>query len=100
MRRAWIGVLLVLTACGTDHAAAPPDVASLAATVTAQTSSRGTAHVAFQMDGGTSGEGVYRTSPTLAADFTTTGPDGQSRFILLDKTIYLRPPARDWMRLP
>jgi hypothetical protein len=97
MRIAVAGLVLLLTACGAG-AEAPADVTTIADTVAAQTSSMRSAHVSFE-SGTTKGEGVYRTAPDLAADFTTTTPDGPTRFIILDKTIYLRSPARDWVRL-
>jgi hypothetical protein len=88
MRRAVLGLALVLCACGSGGAA-QPDVGDLAAKVTAQTAKK-SAHVTFELAGGTKGEGDYRVAPGLAADVRMTGVSGRTRFVLLDKVIYLR----------
>jgi hypothetical protein len=94
-----VGLVLVLGACGVDG---EPEsgVDTLASTVTAQTASKNTAHVAFDLGKGTTGEGVYRTSPRFAADFTVTMPDGPTHLIVLDKAIYLQRQAKPWARYP
>jgi hypothetical protein len=95
--------LLVLSGCAGTGAPETPDVGALAASVTAQTASRRSAHVTFQTAGGTTGQGDYRVSPDVAADFSMSSALGPARFILLDKVIYLRLPqtersARPWTR--
>jgi hypothetical protein len=100
MRRAIVGLALVLSACGGVEGGTGPGVDTLAATVTAQTARKNTAHVVFDLDKGTTGEGVYRTSPGFAADFTVTMPDGPTRLIVLDKAIYLQRQAKPWVRYP
>jgi hypothetical protein len=92
-----IGLVLVLSACG-GNGGTESGVDTLAATVTAQTAHKNTAHVAFDLDKGTRGEGVYRTSPQFAADFTMTMPDGPTHLIVLDKAIYLQRQAKPWAR--
>lgn len=81
-------------------------VDSLATAVTTQTAGK-SAHVAFALTNGATqltGEGGYRVGPDLAADFNISAPDGPTRFIMLDKTIYLLPPkastAKPWLRFP
>lgn len=98
MRKALIGLVLLLSACGVDGDTQPAADA-LAATVTAQTARKNTAHVAFELDKGTAGEGVYRTAPQFAADFTVTMPDGPAHLILVDKAIYLQRQAKPWVRV-
>jgi hypothetical protein len=71
---------------------AQPDVGDLAAKVTARTANK-SAHVTFELAGGTKGEGDYRVAPGLAADFRLTGVTGRTRFVLLDKVIYLQASA-------
>jgi hypothetical protein len=93
------GLALVVAGCGTSGGDRP-DVGALAATVTAHTAGK-SAHVAFALTSGASqvtGEGGYRVGPDLAADFNITAPDGPTRFIMLDKTIYLRRPNQPWLR--
>jgi hypothetical protein len=103
MRGSLLGLLLVLSGCSGTGAPETPDVGALAASVTAQTASRKSAHVTFQTAGGTTGQGDYRVSPDLAADFSMSSALGPTRFILLDKVIYLRLPqsegsTRPWIR--
>lgn len=103
MRTAVVAVCvgLVLTGCGSEEAR--PDVGTLAASVTAQTADKKSAHVTFALSSGATqitGEGGYRVGPDLAADFSIVAPDGETRFIMLDKTIYLRPPDKGWLRFP
>ncbi|HEV2780966.1 MAG TPA: hypothetical protein VGX25_16400 [Actinophytocola sp.] len=106
MRRELAGLALVLivTGCGGGaESTSGTDIGALAADVTAQLAGRTSAHVTFEVTGGATGDGGYRTTPDLAADFTMTGPDGPSRFIMLDGIMYVRPPrpeqpARPWLR--
>jgi hypothetical protein len=84
------GVLL-LTGCGA--ADDRPAIDELADTISAQTASHNTAHVSFDVASGADavrGEGSYRLTPKLAADFSLSGTDGPTRFIVIDKTIYLQ----------
>src|SRR5207249_849161 len=79
---------------------AHPGVGTVASTVTERTAGK-SAHVAFALTSGATqitGEGGYRLGPDLAADFNLTAADGPTRFILLDKTIYLRRPNQSWLR--
>jgi hypothetical protein len=102
MRSAAIVVALALVASGCGTSGGRPDVGELAATVTAQTAGK-SAHVAFALTNGASqvtGEGGYRVGPDLAADFSITAADGRTRFIMLDKTIYLQRPDKGWLRFP
>ena len=97
-----VGLALVACGCGTDGGGERPDVGSLAATVTAQTAGK-SAHVAFALTTGATqvtGEGGYRLGPDVAADFSIAGPDGPTRFIMLDKTIYLQRAENAWLRFP
>lgn len=101
MRRALVGLSLGLVAlvsgCGED---APPDAAALADTVAAKAASKQSTHVRFELGGITTGEGSYRIAPDLAADVSMSAPDGQSRYIVLDKAIYLRQQGgeKPWVR--
>jgi hypothetical protein len=96
MRKALLGLLLlVLGGCGGGGTSAAPDVGELAAAVTAQTASRRSAHVTFETAAGTRGQGDYRVAPDLAAELSMTSAVGATRFILLDKVIYLRLPQND-----
>jgi hypothetical protein len=88
---AGVAGLLLLAGCGASDDR--PGIDELADTISAQTASHNTAHVSFDVAGGTDavrGEGSYRITPKLAADFSLTGADGPTRFIVIDKTIYLR----------
>jgi hypothetical protein len=95
MRRAVVGLALVVCACGGD---ARPDLGALAEQVGTRTAGKG-AHVTFELAGGTRGEGDYRVAPDLAAEFHLTGISGPTQFVLLDKVIYLRSdPNAGWHR--
>jgi hypothetical protein len=98
MRKALVGLALVLSGCGVGGGARQPSVDTLASTVTAQTARKNSAHVAFELDKGTTGEGVYRTSPRFAADFIVTMQGGPTHLIVLDKEIYLQQQAKPWVR--
>ncbi len=93
MRRAAIVVCLGLLVAGCGAASDDrSDLGSLAAAVSERTAGKKSAHVTFALASGptvVTGEGGYRVAPDLAADFTITAPDGLSRFIVLDKTVYL-----------
>jgi hypothetical protein len=102
MRSAAIVVCLGLMVAGCGSAdGGRSDLGSLAATVTAQTAGKKSAHVTFALASGATvvtGEGAYRVGPDLAADFDIKAPDGPTRFIMLDKTIYLRRGNDGWVR--
>jgi hypothetical protein len=90
-----VGLAVVVSGCGGSDEEAKPhnDVGALAAEITAQLSSRKSAQVSFEL-GGMTGQGGYRTAPDLAADFSMTDASGSSRFIVLDKAIYLQLPDK------
>jgi hypothetical protein len=98
-RVVFVGAVFVVAGCGSSGDARP-DVGALAARVTQQTAGK-SAHVAFAMTSGAeqvTGEGGYRVGPDLAADFNITAAAGPTRFIMLDKTIYLQRPGQTWVR--
>jgi hypothetical protein len=85
---------MFVSGCGSSDSGAPHnDVGALAADVTAQLSSKTSAQVSFEL-GGMTGRGEYRTTPDLAADFSMTDASGSSRFIVVDKAIYLQLPDK------
>ena len=102
MRSAVIVVCLGLLVAGCGSDSAPrPDLGTLAATVSERTAGKKSAHVTFALASGptvVTGEGGYRVSPDLAADFSVSAPDGPTRFIIVDKNIYLQRPDRAWQR--
>lgn len=90
---------LLVAGCGSDSGG-QPDLGTLAASVTERTAGK-SAHVTFAMASGATvvtGEGGYQTGPDLAADFSISAPDGPTRFIILDKQIYLQRPGQAWQR--
>jgi LppX_LprAFG lipoprotein len=101
MRSAAIVMCLGLLVVGCGSSSDRSDLAALAASVTSQTAGKKSAHVTFALSSGptvVTGEGGYRVDPDLAADFSISAPDGPTRFIMLDKSIYLQRPGQAWQR--